>query len=168
SYRPASARSSPGLGILNRLFLAVERRPIKVFETLLLSLSFYLGKTGRASWSGLALGLAFFDPRLAVVALPLFLIYNKIRIMPAIRALLGILALSNLPLLYPEMGSSFLKMVFSTGITTALYPYTVIPLAEVVFLSFINYHQIRIEASRIFRRMRSERIQGKDWLPFHQ
>ncbi len=29
SYRPASARSSPGLGILNRLFLAVERRPIK-------------------------------------------------------------------------------------------------------------------------------------------
>jgi len=80
-----------------------------VFETLLLSLSFYLGKTGRASWSGLALGLAFFDPRLAVVALPLFLTYNKIRIMPAIRALLGILALSNLPLLYPEMGSSFLK-----------------------------------------------------------
>ena len=88
--------------------------------------------------------------------------------MPAIRALLGILALSNLPLLYPEMGSSFLKMVFSTGITTALYLYAVIPLAEVVFLSFINYHQIRIEGSRIFRRMRSERIQGKDWLPFHQ
>ncbi len=139
-----------------------------MFETLLLSLSFYLGKTGRASWSGLALGLAFFDPRLAVVALPLFLIYNKIRIMPAVRVFLGILALSNLPLLYPEMGSSFLKMVFSTGITTALYPYAVIPLAEVVFLSFINYHQIRIEASRIFRRMRSERIQGKDWLPFHQ
>ena len=73
--------------------------------------------------------------------------------MPAVRAFLGILALSNLPLLYPEMGSSFLKMVFSTGITTALYPYAVIPLAEVVFLSFINYHQIRIEASRIFRRM---------------
>jgi len=139
-----------------------------VFETLLLSLSFYLGKTGRASWSGLALGLAFFDPRFAVIALPLFLTYNKIRIMPAIRALLGILALSNLPLLYPEMGSSFLKMVFSTGITTALYLYAVIPLAEVVFLSFINYHQIRIEGSRIFRRMRSERIQGKDWLPFHQ
>ena len=138
-----------------------------MFETLLLSLSFYLAKTGRASWSGLALGLAFFDPRFAVVALPLLLTYNKRRIMPAIRVLLGTLALSNLPLLYPGIGSSFIKMVFSTGITTAFSPYAFIPLAEVVFLSFINYHQIRIEGSRIFRRMRSERIQGKDWLPFH-
>ena len=137
-----------------------------MFETLILSLAFYLGKPGRASWSGMALGLAFFDPRFAVVALPLFLTYNKIRIMPAIRALLGTLALSNLPLLYPEIGSSFLKMVFSTGITTAFYLYAVIPLAEVVFLSFINYHQIRIEASRIFRRMRSETIQCEDCCPF--
>ena len=29
SYRPASARSSPGLGILNRLLPAMEGRPIK-------------------------------------------------------------------------------------------------------------------------------------------
>jgi len=129
-----------------------------VFETLLLSLSFYLGKTGRASWSGLALGLAFFDPRLAVVALPLFLIYNKIRIMPAIRALLGILALSNLPLLYPEMGSSFLKMVFSTGITMAFYPYAVIPLAG---SRVSQLHQLSPDQNRSEPNLQKDEV-GKD------
>jgi len=47
-------------------------------------------------------------------------------------------------------------MLFSTGITTSLYPYAVIPLAEVVFLSFISYREILIEANRILRRLRPQ------------
>jgi len=62
---------APGLGILNRLLLAMEGRPIKSVRDSSIVLSLLPCKTGRASWSGLFLGLAFFDPRFAVVALPI-------------------------------------------------------------------------------------------------
>ena len=39
-------------------------------------------------------------------------------------------------------------MIFSTGITTTLYPYAIIPLAEVVFLTFVNYSEVSSELSR--------------------
>ena len=126
----------------------------KVLETLLLTLSFYLGKRGRSAWSGLALGLAFFDPRFAIVAIPLFLMYNETKIDLAVRAVIGTVILSNLPLLYPGLALSFLKMVFGTGVTTALYPYALIPLVEVVFLSFINFYEIRTEVYRLFEGLR--------------
>jgi glycosyl transferase family 87 len=158
---PAAA---PGWGFSVGYFWQWKEGQSKVLETLLLSLSFYLGKRGGAAWSGVVLGLAFFDPRFAIVALPLFLAYNETRIALAVRALLGTILLSNLMLLYPGVGFSFIKMVFSTGITSALYPYAVIPLAEVVFLSFINYHEIRVAAFRVFRRLKSETIQARIWL----
>ena len=65
--------------------------------------------------------------------------------------MLATLVLSNFPLLYPGLGLSFLSMVFSTGASTALYPYAIIPLAEVVFLSFTNYYDIRCEFLRIVK-----------------
>lgn len=152
---------APGRGFSVAYFWQWKEGQSKVFETLLLTVSFYLGKRGNSGWSGLVLGLAFFDPRFAIVAIPLFLMYNETKIDLALRALLGTVILSNLPLLYPGLGLSFLKMVFSTGVTTALYPYALIPLVEVVFLSFINYYEIRTAVYRLFKGLRSQPIRSR-------
>ncbi|OLB70457.1 hypothetical protein AUI06_06745 [archaeon 13_2_20CM_2_52_21] len=103
-----------------------------------------------------------------IVGLPLFLTYNETRIVPAMSALLGTLTLSNLFLLYPGVGSYFLRMLFSTRITTALYPYAAIPLAEVVFLSFISYREILIGANRILRRLRPQILLAEVWSASHR
>jgi hypothetical protein len=114
----------------------------KVFETLLLLLSFYLGSVGKPKLSGVALALSFFDPRFALVALPLFVMYNKDRILASVTALAGTLVVSNLMLLYPGLGAGFLEMVFSSGLTTTFYPYALIPLLTVLSISIVNGKEI--------------------------
>jgi hypothetical protein len=139
---PAAA---PGWGLSVGYFWQWKEGQSKVLETLLLTSSFYFGSRGRSVWSGFLLGLAFFDPRFALVATPLFLACNTARTSLAVKALVSTLILSNLALFFPGVAFSFLVMAFSSGISTALYPYAIIPLAEVVFLSFINYEEVRRE-----------------------
>jgi hypothetical protein len=161
---PAAA---PGWGFSVGYFWQWKEGQSKVLETLLLTSSFYFGARGRAVWSGFLLGIAFFDPRFALVATPLFLAYNTTRTSVAIKALFSTLILSNLALFLPGVAFSFLGMVFSSGLGTALYPYAIIPLAEIVFLSFINYDEIRYELHVLkgrvqsFNRLFSESFQRK-------
>ena len=145
---PAAA---PGWGFSVGYFWQWKEGQSKVLEALFLTASFYLGRKGRSVWSGVSLGFAFFDPRFALVAIPLFLASNVTKTSSAIKALAATLILSNLALVYPGVGFSFLGMVFNTGISTALYPYAMIPLAEVVFLSSINHSEIKNELVRIYR-----------------
>jgi hypothetical protein len=154
---PAAA---PGWGFSVGYFWQWKEAQSKVIETLFLTSSFYLGTRGRPVWSGFLLGIAFSDPRFALVATPLFLTCNSTKTYLAVKAMLATLVLSNLVLLYPGVGFSFLEMVFSTGISTALYPYAIIPLAEVVFLSFINYYEIRSKLTRIVKTLRSRTIRS--------
>jgi hypothetical protein len=114
----------------------------KVFESFLLLLSFYLGSVGKPRLSGATLGLSAFDPRFAIVALPLFVMYNKDRILASIAAMLGTVVVSNLMLLYPGMDTGFLAMSFGSGITTPIYPYSLIPLLTVLSLSVVNGKEI--------------------------
>lgn len=136
---PAAA---PGWGFSVGYFWQWKEGQSKVLETLLLTASFYLGTRGRPVWSGVLLGLAFFDPRFAIVSIPLFFAYNPIKAASAFKSLGATLVLSNIPIFYPDVGLAFLRMVFTTGLSTALYPYAIIPLAEVVFLSFANFYDI--------------------------
>lgn len=140
--------AAPGWGFSVGYFWQWKEGQSKVLETLLLTASFYLGTKGRPVQSGTFLGLAFFDPRFAIVSVPLFFAYNSAKAASAFKALTATLVLSNIPLFYPDIGLAFLKMVFTTGLSTALYPYAVIPLAEVVFLSFANFYEIWTELGR--------------------
>ncbi len=148
---PAAA---PGWGFSVGYFWQWKEAQSKVLETLFLTGSFYLGKRGRPVWSGVLLGITFFDPRFALAATPLFLACNATKTSMAVKAMLATLILSNLVLLYPGVGLSFLQMVFSTGVSTALYPYAIIPLAQVIFLSFVNYYEIRVQLARIIQVLR--------------
>jgi hypothetical protein len=128
----------------------------KVLETFLLLLSFCFGSIGKPRLSGVALALSAFDPRFTVVALPLFVTYNKDRILESVTTLIGTLIVSNLMLLYPGLGAGFLAMSSGSGITTPLYPYALIPLLTVLSISVVNGKEI-VAAVRALLPFRWER-----------
>jgi hypothetical protein len=132
----------------------------KVFETFLLLLSFYLGSIGKPRLSGVALALSAFDPRFAIVALPLFVMYNKDKILASVTTLVGTLVVSNVMLLYPGLGAGFLAMSSGSGITTPLYPYALIPLLTVLSISVLNGKEIVIAMRALlpFGRQRSSNL----------
>ena len=76
----------------------------KVFLTFLLLLSFYFGSKNRPVLSGIALALGFFDVRFGLLAIPLFIMYNRKNLKVATASAISALALSNVMLLYPGMG----------------------------------------------------------------
>jgi len=111
----------------------------KVFITFLLLLSFYLGNRGKPILSGVALAFGFFDPRFGLLAIPLFVMYNRQKLKPATASLIGSLLLSNSMLLYPGMGSGFVGMVFASAVTTPLYYYSLIPFFALLALIIVNF-----------------------------
>ncbi len=114
----------------------------KVALTFLLLLSFYLGSKGRPHLSGVALALGFFDVRFGLLAVPLFIMYNRKNLKAAAASVAAALALSNAMLLYPGIGSGFLGMVFSSGITTPIYYYALIPLFTLLVLIVVNFKEL--------------------------
>ena len=114
----------------------------KVFVTFLLLLSFYFANRGRPYLSGVSLALGFFDPRFGLLALPLFLIYNRSHLKTATASATCALVLSNLMLLYPGMGSGFIGMIFSSAVTTPLYYYSLIPFFTLLSLYFVNFKEL--------------------------
>jgi hypothetical protein len=111
----------------------------KVFLTFLLLLSFYLGRRGKPALSAVAFAFGFFDPRFGLLAIPLFVMYNRENLKPATASLIGSLLLSNAMLLYPGMGSSFVTMIFASAVTTPLYYYSLIPFFTLLSLIIVNY-----------------------------
>jgi len=114
----------------------------KVFLTFLLLLSFYLGSRGKPYLSGIALAFGFFDPRFGLLALPLYIMYNRKNLKAASVSLIGALALSNGMLLYPGMASNFLSMVFASAVTTPLYYYALIPFFTLIALIIVNFKEL--------------------------
>jgi hypothetical protein len=111
----------------------------KVFITFLLLLSFYLGWRGKPVLSGIAWAFGCFDPRFGLLAIPLFVMYNRKNIKLAAASAVGALLLSNSMLLYPGMGSSFYSMVFSDAVSTPLFYYSLIPLLTLSVLIAVNF-----------------------------
>jgi hypothetical protein len=114
----------------------------KVFLTFLLLLSFYFGNRGKPYHSGIALAFGFFDPRFGLLALPLFIMYNRKNLKAATISLIGSLALSNAMLLYPGMASNFLSMVFASAVTTPIYYYALIPFFTLLALIIVNLKEL--------------------------
>lgn len=110
----------------------------KVFETFLFLLAFYLGSRSKSVLSGITFGFAAFDPRFALLALPLFLFYNRSSIKAAVGTGVGTLLLSNVWLFYPATGAGFINMVFTDGANATLYAYAYIPLFTLVALIVVN------------------------------
>ncbi|MCW4023924.1 MAG: hypothetical protein NWF01_02685 [Candidatus Bathyarchaeota archaeon] len=114
----------------------------KVAVLFLLTLSFYLGSKGKTVLSGIVFALGFFDPRFGLLAIPLFLLFNRANLKTAIVSTVAALAVSNMMLLYPPMGYGFLSMVFFRGVPTPVYYYAYIPLLTLLALMLINLKEL--------------------------
>ena len=125
----------------------------KVLETFLFLLAFYLGTLDKPKSSGIVFALAAFDPRIAVLALPLFAVCNRGHEASYVAALFAFIAF-NLPMLYPPIASGFFGMVTSTGLVTPPYYYTLIPVVAFVSLIYLRRSEIVTLTRGYLRRLR--------------
>jgi hypothetical protein len=116
----------------------------KVLGVFLLLLSFYLGSRGKPYLSGVALAFGFFDPRFGLLALPLFVMYNRGNLKAASASLVASLLVTNAMLLYPGLGTGFFGMVLGSAVSTPLYYYAFIPFPTLVALIIVNYKELAL------------------------
>jgi hypothetical protein len=133
---------SPNWGLSLSYYWQWGEGQAKVILTFLLLLSFYLGTKSRPALSGIALALGFFDVRFGLLAFPLFIMFNRKNLKVAMTSAIATLALSNVILLYPGIGSGFLGMVFKSGITTPLYYYSLIPFFTLMALIGVYFKEV--------------------------
>lgn len=123
----------------------------KVLNTFLILLAFYLGKSKRPYLSGLFFGLSFFDPRFALMSIPLFIMYNRGKLRATGIATIASFAASNLSLLYPGTGSGFVQMVLNEGLATPVFPYAFIPLLTILAITIVNWKEIALTFATLFK-----------------
>jgi len=112
----------------------------KVLTTFLVLGCFYFGRRLRPYSSGLCLGLAFFDPRFALISIPLAIVYNRGAIRALTAGTLGTIIGSNFLILYHSIGLHYAISMLTQP--TGFYAYTWIPFYAVVGLTIINYREI--------------------------
>ncbi|MDA4127884.1 MAG: DUF2029 domain-containing protein [Thaumarchaeota archaeon] len=110
----------------------------KVFVTFLVIASYHFAKNRRPYLAGFLCGLAFFDPRFGLYALPLFLIANRSQLRKFSILTTATLVAGNAILLYDGLASSFLTMVETSGIETSYFDYTWIPFYAIVALTAVE------------------------------
>ena len=131
-----------GRGLSVSYFMSWAEGQAKILLSFLLLLSFYFGYKGKAVLSGIAFGLGAFDPRFALLALPLFLFYCRSELKPAIVAVIATFAVSNAIALYPGVATGFIGMLLTAGGTTPFYTPSWIPLVLIVCLVAVNAKSI--------------------------
>lgn len=110
----------------------------KVFSTFLIVATYYLSKIRRPHLAGLAYGLAFFDPRFPLYAIPLVLMVSRGQYKKFSVAILATLIAGDAILLYDGLAASFVGMVETSGIGTVFYQYTYIPFYTIVALTAVE------------------------------
>ena len=128
----------PGRGLSVSYFMQWAEGQAKIFVSFLLVLCFYLGYRGRPKLSGFVFSLGAFDPRFAVLALPLFVFYNKNKLRNALVTMIIALVGLNIMVLYPGTAKGFADMVLASGTTTPLYTPAYIPTIMIVSLIAVN------------------------------
>ncbi len=123
----------------------------KVLDTFLILSALYLAKSNRTRSAGVALAFAAFDPRFALLAIPLFITYSNSK---TVRRSLAYASLTflliNAPLLYPAMGLGFIEMVFTSGLPTPPYYYTFIPILTLSALMLIHHVELGLAVRRFW------------------
>jgi hypothetical protein len=127
-----------GNGLSVSYFMSWAEGQAKIFLAFLLLLSFYFGCKGKAALSGVAFALGAFDPRFAVLALPLFLFYNVGKLKKAVVPMAIVFVAFNAALFYPGTATGFVRMVFGSGTTTPFYTPAWIPIVMLACLMAVN------------------------------
>jgi len=110
-----------------------------VLQTILLVAALYLGYVKKPWLSALLFTFGAFDPRAALLALPLLIWYNRQVLTRFLAGTAVFLAASNLPFFfYHGIGFNFLHAELSGDIPYQMYPYDWIPLYSIAILTIIE------------------------------
>jgi len=110
-----------------------------ILQTTLLVGALYFGFAKKPWFSALLFAFGTFDPRGALVALPLLLWYNRTNLRSFIVGTVGFLAITNLPFFfYHDIGFTFLRAETTGSIVSQMYPYDWLPLYAIVTLTVIE------------------------------
>lgn len=110
-----------------------------VLQVTLLVGALYFGFTKKPLISALLFSLGAFDPRGALVAIPLLVFYNRKKIVTFIAGATSFLALTNLPFFfYNNIGYTFLQTETRGSIISLMYPYDWLPLYAVLALTLLE------------------------------
>lgn len=127
----------------------------KVLTTFFMIACFYFGRLMRPSSSGFFLGLVAYDPRFALISLPLAIVYNRFALRPFMAATIGTLLASNFLVLYHSIGLHF--VVLAVSHPTGFYAYTWIPFYAAIGLTIVNYRQFVLMVKDAAQSLRDRR-----------
>jgi hypothetical protein len=132
-----------------------------VLQTTLLVGALYFGFTKKPWFSALLFAFGAFDPRAALLVLPLLLWYNRKSIFPFLVGAASFLAITNLPFFfYYGIGFSFLRAEMSVSTISLMYPYDWLPIYAVLaltILEIINTPQIQKRSLPLLTKKESEK-----------
>ena len=110
-----------------------------VLQPVFLVGAMYFGFSKKPWLSALMFALGSFDPRFALLALPLIVWYNRKTLSRFVAGTVLFLAATNLPFfLYHGIGFAFLNATVSTRIISQMYAYDWIPFYSILALTLIE------------------------------
>jgi hypothetical protein len=111
-----------------------------ILQNMLLVGAIYFGFAKKPWLSALFFTFGAFDPRIALVAAPLLLWYNRDSLLKFVGGTTVLLAVTNLPFFfYGGIGEAFLNSVFSGHVISQMYLYEYIPLYAIIALSILEF-----------------------------
>jgi hypothetical protein len=110
-----------------------------ILQTALIVGALYFGYTKKPWLSALLFAFGVFDPRVALLALPLLLWYNRVAIWKFVGATVVFLAATNLPFFfYQGIGFTFLQTEVNGSVVSQMYLYDWIPIYAVGALTIME------------------------------
>jgi hypothetical protein len=107
-----------------------------IIQTSLLVGALYFGFSKKPWLSALLLAIGCFDPRGALLALPLLLWYNRQRLLKFAVGAVAFIAALNLPFFfYYNIGLNFLQTEVNADIVSQIYTYDLVPIFAVITLT---------------------------------
>jgi hypothetical protein len=110
-----------------------------IIQTTLIVGALYFGFSKKPLLSALLLTVAAFDPRIALLAFPLLLWYNRQKLLRFIIGTVAFLGAFNLPFFfYHNIGMNFLQTEVNGDIVSQIYSYDLTPMIAVATLTILE------------------------------
>lgn len=111
-----------------------------ILQNVLLVGALYFGFTKKPWVSAIFFTFGAFDPRVALIAAPLLLWYNRKSLLKFVGSTAIFITITNLPFfLYSGIGESFLNLVVTGSVVSQMYLYEYIPLYSIGALTILEF-----------------------------
>jgi hypothetical protein len=127
------------IGFVPGYYYGYAQANAHIIQTSLIVGALYFGFSKKPWLSALLFAIAAFDPRGALLALPLLLWYNRKKLHKFAAGAVAFIAALNLPFFfYANIGLSFLHEEVNGNIVSQIYPYDLVPIFAVITLTALE------------------------------